>query len=303
MYNKNAGFGQLLAQALHGLRPTTGKVFVVGDAATVNVDMLKQVFGLDPDGTLRFFSTIDAAVGACTANAGDVIVVAPGHTETVTAAGGLDLDVAGITIIGLGSGSDRPKIHFTTATTADMDVDADNVTIENVVFDLTGVDALVAPIDVNKLNFTMRTCDVVTASDTAQATLAILTDANAGGVRLEGNRFLGSADAGTAAAVRIVGGNDHVLRGNVFIGNYTTSLGAIDNATTACLNVLVEGNFIYNRTALSTKAMVFVSTSTGIIANNRMQILSGTAPITGAAMSWAGGNYYAATIATAGTLI
>jgi hypothetical protein len=34
-----------------------------------------------------------------------------------------------------------------------------------------------------------------------------------------------------------------------------------------------------------------------------MQVLTGTAPIVGAAMSWVGRNYYAATIATAGTLI
>ena len=33
------------------------------------------------------FSTIDAAVGQCVANQGDVILVKPGHIETVTAAG------------------------------------------------------------------------------------------------------------------------------------------------------------------------------------------------------------------------
>ena len=43
--------------------------------------------------------------------------------------------------------------------------------------------------------------------------------------------------------------------------------------------------------------------STGQISGNQMQILSGTAPITGDAMAWVGNNYYAAAIATAGTLI
>ena len=82
------------------------------------------------DGThVRPYATLDYAVGKCTANNGDLILAKAGHTETVTAAGGLDLDVAGITIIGLGNGSDRPTVNFTTAVTADMDVDADNITI------------------------------------------------------------------------------------------------------------------------------------------------------------------------------
>ena len=56
------------------------------------------------DGTFQKpFATIDYAVGRCTANAGDIIVAMPGHTETVTAAAGLDLDVAGICILGLGA--------------------------------------------------------------------------------------------------------------------------------------------------------------------------------------------------------
>jgi len=117
------------------------------------------------------------------------------------------------------------------------------------------------------------------------------------------NQFLGSQDAGTAAAIRIVGGNEHVIDGNYFHGNYTTTLGAIDNVTTATLRTRVSNNYIFNATASSAVAMTFVSTSTGIISGNYMQVLTGTAPIVGAGMSWVGGNYYAAVIATAGTLI
>ena len=124
-----------------------GKVFVVGDSSTVNRDMLEELFNVDPDGEVRFFATIDAAVGACTANAGDVIYVMPGHTETVIKASGLDLDVAGITIIGIGTGSLRPTINFTTVVGADMDVVAANVTIQNILF-TGGKDALTNPIHI-----------------------------------------------------------------------------------------------------------------------------------------------------------
>ena len=42
----------------------------------------------------RPFATIDYAIGQCTANNGDLIMVMPGHTETVTAAAGIAVDVA-----------------------------------------------------------------------------------------------------------------------------------------------------------------------------------------------------------------
>src|SRR5574341_1596957 len=48
------------------------------------------------------FATLDYAIGRCTANRGDIIVVKEGHAENVTTANGIDLDVAGITVIGLG---------------------------------------------------------------------------------------------------------------------------------------------------------------------------------------------------------
>lgn len=282
----------------------SGKVFFVSSVTTgAIIDRVKQMIKPDTSGVAHFFTTISAAEAACVANRGDMIIVLPGHTENVTAAGSIKLDVAGISVVGIGSGSLRPKLTFTTVNTADIDVDAANITVENFVFDLTGVDALAAPIDVNSTDFTIKNCTFITATSTNQATLAILTDANASGLKVFNSRFFGSADAGTATAIRIVGGNEHEIRNNLFIGNYTTSLGAIENNTTACLRVIIEGNYIINATASSTKAMVFASGSTGIIANNRMQILSGTAPITGAAMSWVGANYYAATIATAGTLI
>jgi len=290
-----------IAKTYAALNPQAKVFFVAPSAASWLGDFL-NLFPSDGDGVPRVHTTITAALANCVSNRGDVILVLPGHTTTITAAAGLDIEKHGVSIIGLGQGLARPIITFTTATTADMDIDADNVTIEN--FQITiGFDAVAAPIDVNKTNFTLRKCKVVLADATNQATLGILTDANAGGLVVEDCQFLGTADAGTAAAIRIVGGDAHVIRRNFFQGAYTTTLGAIDNVTTACTNALIEDNAINNLTASSAKGMVFVAASTGFIRRNSMQILSGTAPITGAAMSWAGANYYAATIATAGTLI
>jgi len=82
----------------------------------------------------RPFKTIDFAVGRCQASAGDIIMVMPGHAETISDATSLLLDVAGIAIIGLGSGSLRPTITLDTANTATIPVSADNILIYNVKF-------------------------------------------------------------------------------------------------------------------------------------------------------------------------
>lgn len=80
------------------------------------------------------FATIDYAIGQCVANRGDVIMVKPGHAESITAAGSIAADVAGVAIVGLGSVANRPTLTWTTATTATVTVTAANVSFVNMRF-------------------------------------------------------------------------------------------------------------------------------------------------------------------------
>lgn len=305
MHNLNSGYGALEAAGVHTLKGTTGKVFVVGDSATVDLSRLQEIYKPDGDGALRLFSSLEACLnsGDVVADRGDVILLAPGHAEAVNSAGAIDIDIAGISIIGLGQGSLRPTFTFGGVVGADIDIDAANISIENCIFDLTGVDNLTAPIDVNAANFTFRNNRVIHGSASGQAALALLTDANASGLQVLDNEFVGSTDAGTTTAVRLVGGADIRIEGNSFFGSYGAGNGAIENITTAVTRLTIRNNRIANNTASSTKAITAVAGTTGQISNNNMQILSGTAPITAAGMSWVGANYYAAAVATAGTLI
>jgi hypothetical protein len=182
-------------------------------------------------------------------------------------------------------------------------VSAAQVSWSNCFFDATGLDAITSAFSVTGADFQFVGNDCLLATAAAQCTTFLTTTAAADRMLLDSNRFRGTTDAGTVAAVTIVGGDGHQIANNYFQGAYTAGTGAISNITTAMTNALIAGNYIGNSTAASTKAITAVAGSTGLIANNRMQILSGTAPITAAAMSWVGGNYYAATIATAGTLI
>ena len=219
------------------------------------------------DGThVRPYATLDFAVGKCTANNGDLILVKAGHTETVTAAGGLDLDVAGITIIGLGNGSDRPTVNFTTAVGADMDVDADNITISNFLF-TGGIDALTGPIDINAADFTMLDCE--TKDVTGQATDFIVADANANRLMIDGWTHRGAAAAGGASALQIVGGDGATVRNFFIDGNFDTA--AIENVTTAATNLTINGgangSYIRNRNSADV-CFTAVATTTGNVGPN-----------------------------------
>ena len=219
------------------------------------------------DGThVRPYATLDYAVGKCTANNGDLILVKAGHTETVTAAGGLDLDVAGITIIGLGNGSDRPTVNFTTAVGADMDVDADNITISNFLF-TGGIDALTGPIDINAADFTMLDCE--TKDVTGQATDFIVADANANRLMIDGWTHRGAAAAGGASALQLVGGDGSTVRNFFIDGNFDTA--AIENVTTAATNLTINGgangSYIRNRNSADV-CFTAVATTTGNVGPN-----------------------------------
>jgi len=82
----------------------------------------------------RPFSTIDYAIGRCTASRGDIIMVMPGYTEDIAVASGITLDVPGVAIVGLGVGSLRPTITFS-ETASTIVISAANCSIINMVFE------------------------------------------------------------------------------------------------------------------------------------------------------------------------
>jgi len=87
------------------------------------------------EGTFRSpFATIDYAIGRCRAGRGDIIMVMPGHAETLTAAAAIALDVDGVCLYGLGVGALRPTLTYTTANTASLSWTADYCTVKNIRF-------------------------------------------------------------------------------------------------------------------------------------------------------------------------
>lgn len=221
--------------------------------------------GRRPDKAL---TTIDAAVGKCTASRGDIIVVAPGHVETVTAAGGLALDVAGVTIVGIGTGSLRPQVNFTTAVGASMLVTGANCTVLNLLF-TGGIDALTNPVHIQAADFKFYGCE--TRDVTGQTTDFIVTTAAADRLHVCDWLHNGATAAGADTAISIVGGDGIVIESFRIFGNFAVA--AIENVTTACTNLTIAGlnkhcviqNSLDNAAVV---AVTLVATSTGFVGPN-----------------------------------
>jgi hypothetical protein len=109
-----------------------GQVFWLGNSTVLSPGARGASNG--NDGTFNGpFATLDYAVGRCVANRGDVIFIKPGHAETISTAAIAALDVAGVAVIGLGSGSNRPTFTFTAAA-ANIPITAANMSIQNLLF-------------------------------------------------------------------------------------------------------------------------------------------------------------------------
>lgn len=236
-----------------------GEVFFVNSSAVLSKGGIGGSNG--NDGTYkRPFSTIDYAIGKCTANRGDIIFVMPGHTETISAAAGIALDVAGVAVIGLGAGSLRPTINFT-ATASTFTMSAANCSIRNLLL-TGGIDAVVSMIVVSAADCAIQNCELKDV--TGQMTLGILTTAGANRLKILDHVHTGDTAAGTNAAIRLVGGDRIEITASVIDGNF--AVGGIDVATTATTNLYVHnvGRF-YTRNAADIFLVDTITGSTGQI--------------------------------------
>ena len=203
------------------------------------------------NGTRNFpFATIDYAIGRCTANNGDIILVKPGHAETITTAGAIAVDVAGISIIGLGSGADRPIITFgSTDNSASVAITAASVTIENIIGTTTD-DGLSNP-----FNVTGDDCyldiEWQDASATVEAERVVLaTTVNRLFVKIKYLGFItGNACVNVVRLTAVTGARIIVDA----YGEISTAI--VEMITTASTDVIVSGYF-YNDNVALTKNVV-----------------------------------------------
>ena len=274
---------------------TTGDIFFVHSGTGTD----STSYGRNPDAPC---ATLDYAVSLCTASKGDRIYVMPGHAETITGAAGVNLDVAGVKVVGLGQGRNRPTFTFTTANGASFDIGAANCHVEGLVF-INGKDGQTAVVNVTAADVTIKGCEFMLADASTQAAVGILASAAADRLTVDGCHLHGTADAGVTSAISIGACDDTVIKNCIITGAHSTS-GSIANSA-AAINVVVQGNVIINNTADgNNKAVVFHGSTTGLIVDNRVAIIDSTspAPFTAAA-GYVSNNYIVGAVGVAASTL
>lgn len=216
-------------------------------------------------------ATITGALAKCTASVGDVIVVMPGHVETLSGAGALALNVAGVSIIGLGNHSNRPTLTLhTTATT--IAASAANVTLRNIRV-ATDVDAVVKMFNVTAAGVTL---DAVDFADTAAcAPLQFVLATAATRLTVINCRWVQTLLAATALQqwIALIGADGFVCKNNyAYLTGYPTSNpanGVIVGASTLSSAVLIEDNrFVCAGGSTGAIPISLYTGTTGLVANN-----------------------------------
>ncbi|MCZ2099877.1 MAG: hypothetical protein LC121_27165 [Anaerolineae bacterium] len=257
--NGVSSFGMPVLGMGGGIPPTTGDVYFV-HSGTGNANNT----GLTPSDAL---ATIDGAVNKCTASQGDIIIVMPGHAENIAGATSLVVDVAGVSIIGLGRGRNRPVLSFTN-TAGRIPVSAANVLIENIVF-YSNLADIVSGVTVTGDDVTIRGCEWAVAAANKEF-LQMLDIDDGDRVTIEGCKFLAHTTAGTNTGIRFDVAHYLTIRGCEFRGDYTTAaISGTTGTAAASTDVAIIGNFIENVDTTAGLLIDVHDTGTGIVANNR----------------------------------
>lgn len=251
--------------------PHPGKVFWVNNSSVLPDRGIAGSNG--NDGTyLRPFSTVDYAIGRCSANRGDVIYVMPGHSETITTAEGVDFDVAGVKCVGLGHGAKQARFDMTNAA-GDVTINADNVHIYNMNFHANVTSITIGlSILAGATDSVIKGCkfDVETTT-TDEFLISINLGVGCDRTLIE-DCIIDMGLGGAAVGVKLVGASANIdIRGCRIVGDY--SLANIDGITTLSTEVYIEDNLLINGASgnIGTVAAIILLTgTTGVIRNNHI---------------------------------
>lgn len=225
-----------------------GKVFWVGNNATL-LEGEKTAADTNLNGKggtfLQPFSTLDYAIGQCAANRGDIIYIRPGYTQSMTAADAVDVDVAGVTIIGLGTGSKRAKFTYDNSA-GEFVIGAANVTIENLWFvpSVTGITKAIN-IEIAGDDYKILNCRFADAeaAGTDEFNRCIIHPITVTRGLIQGCYF-DMGEAGAVTCIEVATPEEIHILDNVITGDYST--GCIVNITASGSNMHVYRNVIIN---------------------------------------------------------
>jgi hypothetical protein len=209
-------------------------------------------------------------------------MIKPNHAETITGAGGITADVAGITIVGLGTYNQRPRFLMDGGTAVTFLISAADVTVQNLVFAAGHAD-IVTCFNITAVGATLVDLefgDHTTDENFVTPIKATGGDNTADGLKIERCRWI-SIDAASAEFIEVTGNLANLVATKNYVNTKGTAGSFILSAGTKILTgALIAHNILQNA---NTANDLFIDNGgstgqTGIVAYN----LVGNLDVTGA---------------------
>ena len=238
---------------------STGNRYYVDDSGTDSVGR-----GQNPDNPVK---TIDFAVGLCAAGKGDIIYPMPGHAEDISTATSLVLDVAGVSIIGLGEGALRPRLTFTAAAST-ISITAANCRMQNIWLRSNFTNGVTIGVTLGAAadGCVLRNIVMEEATNAKEFLIAISVAAGCNDVLIEDFQFHGIFGGGDVSCIDWVGAsNRSVLRRAWMHGDWAASV--VDGLAAASVGIRYEDVTFYQDDATLGLGIDESDTSTGLMTN------------------------------------
>ena len=253
-----------------GVHISTGNMFFVDSNTGSN--------SYDGRDSTKPFSTITYALTKCTANKGDIIYAMPGHAEPAD----VNVNVAGVSIIGIGHGGLRPKLNLVTSACASMEISSCDVLISNLILHTT-IDALAHAVEVKADDCTLHKIEWFqeNASNTPVRVIECACTANRMTVDDCWLVTVGTCSGG-GSVINMLGGDGHKITNNFCYGIGGDSHGLVTSCTAGSnlYNLLIDNNVMvtYSDSTLASASMLGITSGigSGIISNNKFGNLRGT---------------------------
>lgn len=224
------------------------------------------------------FSTIAKALSMCLANNGDIVFVGRGHAETISDATTLALSKAGVAIIGLGYGSNRPTLTFGAAA-GNIPITAKDVSVQNIlhVANFADVASLyTATGTATPTDFNLEGCSFRDTSSILNALTIVTGNATANsmdGFRFVGNRIQSKGTTAATSAIKLLSDTDRItITDNISVHAVLNDTAALLAASTFQLTDFLLARNIGSRPNTSSTGGSFVSGSgnawTGMAVDN-----------------------------------
>ena len=287
--NQLSRYGSFSRIVPEGVLAPGAKLFLVADSDDTSLGTapgeLERDYPVDQDGVVRVYTTIQAAVNACAANRGDVVLALPNHVENFTRAD--SWTTAGVQIIGMGQGENRAGLTYNDVA-ATVHLRGNGIRVSNLMF-LASVDSVAQAINMDTGFFGQKIDNCAFTWDATADNFQTFIRLGAKESVIEDNRLVAEDTFGGSKGIRIVGGDpdNALIRRNYIYGSFdstgdttsdSTNWGCIAMDTTNIVDTILSGLVIQDNVMVqldsNTPQVVNMGTAgvtiRGIATNNQM---------------------------------